>query len=76
MPSIGEPVSNLNTPLSMMFCITPLTSPAVMPSFGSDRDYDYRTKYGYLFAKNGGYIMCKEEVLEQIRLFLELEGLR
>lgn len=43
---------------------------------GQPAFYDYRTKYGYLFAKNGGYIMCKEEVLEQIRLFLELEGLR
>ncbi|MCI6998554.1 MAG: sugar nucleotide-binding protein [Eubacterium sp.] len=34
-------------------------------------EYDYRTKYGYLFGKKGEYIMTKEEVLKDIKQFTE-----
>lgn len=33
--------------------------------------YDYRTKYGELFGRSGGYILNKQEVLEDIQRFVE-----
>lgn len=38
---------------------------------GAPADYDYRTKYGKLFNGNGGYIMNRQEVLEEIKEFVE-----
>ena len=35
--------------------------------------YDYRTQYAQLFGGNNGYIMNKQEVLQQIRVFVESE---
>ena len=32
--------------------------------------YDYRTKHGDLFGRSGGYILSKQEVLEDIRRFV------
>ena len=38
---------------------------------GVPAKYDYRTKYSKLFGRNGGYIMDKEEVLQEIKNFIE-----
>ena len=38
---------------------------------GTPAGYDYRTKYGRLFGQDGGYLMSKEEVLQEIKNFVK-----
>ena len=38
---------------------------------GVPAKYDYRTRYSGLYRRDGGYIMCKEEVLLEIQNFIK-----